>query len=139
EGGERRRHPHIKYLLAKVAGRVITVLQRSADYVVTTTSTFAEALQGRGVVNVDVVRNTAHPLPNYTDHRPRQPDGQLRIVYVGTVGRAQGLETAVRALRIVQDCGVDVAMRVIGTGAGKTRVQQAAEALGVPVTVRGAQ
>ncbi len=139
EGGERRRHPHIKYLLAKVAGRVITVLQRSADYVVTTTSTFAEALQGRGVVNVDVVRNTAHPLPNYTDHRPRQPDGQLRIVYVGTVGRAQGLETAVRALRIVQDSGVDVAMRVIGTGAGKTRVQQAAEALGVPVTVRGAQ
>lgn len=139
EGGENRQHPHVKRTVAHLAARFITVMQRSADYVVTTTSTFAEALKGRGVARVDVVRNTAHPLPNYTAHEPRQPDGQLRIVYVGTVGRAQGLETAVRALRIVQDAGVDVAMRVIGTGAGKNRVQQTAEALGVPVTVRGAQ
>lgn len=139
EGGENRRHPQVKRAVAHLAARFITLMQRSADYVVTTTSTFAEVLQGRGVANVDVVRNTAHPLPNYAEHQNRQPDGQLRIVYVGTVGRAQGLETAVRALRIVQDAGIDVAMRVIGTGAGKNRVQQTAEALGVPVTVRGAQ
>lgn len=139
DGQEERKNAKLKHGLARFASRVITGLQRSADSVVTTTSSFAEVLQGRGVANVEVIRNTAHPVPGYARHEPRPPDGTLRVTYVGTVGRAQGLETAVRALRIVQDSGVAVSMRVIGTGAGKATVAREAEALGVPVMVGGLQ
>ena len=139
EGAEERRHAKIKHVVAKVASGFITRLQRSADCVVTTTAAFAEVLQGRGIVHVEVIRNTAHPVPDYDLHPPRNPNGELRVVYVGTVGRAQGVDTAVRAVRLAKDQGVHVSLRVVGTGAGKQLVQQTAEELGVEVMVRGAQ
>ncbi|GAA1155842.1 glycosyltransferase family 4 protein [Ornithinicoccus hortensis] len=139
DGQEERRRARVKHLIARGASRFLTRLQLSADCVVTTTASFAEVLQGRGVRHVEVIRNAAHPVPNYEHHEPRDADGELRITYVGTVGRAQGLETAVRALRRVQDARVQVSMRVIGTGAGKAAVHQRAEELGVPVSVHGSQ
>lgn len=128
-----------KRVALRFAPHAITWLQRRADRVVTTTATFADVIRARGVRHVSVIRNTAHPIPNYSNHVPRTPTGTLRVVYVGTVGRAQGLQTAIEAIRIARAAGVDIEMRVIGAGVGKEIVSALAEQHDLPVIVRGAQ
>ncbi|MDO5501224.1 MAG: glycosyltransferase family 4 protein [Propionibacteriaceae bacterium] len=135
-----RQKPSLKKRIGlSVAPAGITWLQRRADHVITTTDTFAEILRERGISNVTTVRNSWHEIENYEAKNPRPSDGTLRVVYVGTVGRAQGLVTAVEALRIARAQGADIEMRVIGTGAGKQAVTALAEAEDLPIIVRGAQ
>lgn len=122
-----------------VAPPVLTWLQRRADHVVTTTTTFAHILRRRGLKRVSVIRNSPHALEDYSQHTPRVPDGSLRIVYVGTVGRAQGLLTAVEALRMVRDHGVDAELRIIGTGAGISALTARTAEEDLPIVVQGAQ
>lgn len=61
----------------------------------------------------------------------------LRVLYAGTVGRAQGLENAMRALKIAVDAGAPVEMRIAGHGAHLNTVQNNAKRLGIPVTFLG--
>ncbi|KUG58482.1 hypothetical protein AVL62_11320 [Serinicoccus chungangensis] len=116
----------------------VTWLQRSADLVVTTTDSFATTLRGRQVTRVVTVRNAHHGLPDPSTPVPvPRATGPLRIVYVGTVGRAQGLETAVRAAYLAHHDGVDVILRVVGTGARLASVRRLARELQAPVEFVG--
>lgn len=116
---------------------VITALQRRADAVVTTTQAFADVLQTRGMQRVRVIRNGAHLI----HHPPLPPvertDGELRVLYLGTIGRAQGLANAVRAVARLRDNGVPVRMRIVGDGAESERIRALAEELNAPVDVVG--
>ncbi|MFK5690764.1 glycosyltransferase [Ornithinimicrobium sp. LYQ92] len=123
----------------RAASAGITVLQSRADLIVTTTTSFAEVLRSRGMRDVATVRNAHHALPAVEPipHGSRSSRDTLRIVYVGTVGRAQDLQTAVRALsRVVAD-GTDARIRVVGTGARLSAVQSLARELGAPVEFVG--
>lgn len=125
-------------LRATVVG--MTALQRGADHVVTTTDAFAATLRSRGVGRVTTIRNAWHPFGGSPAAAPsvRTAD-RLRIVYVGSIGRAQGLETAVRALALVQQAGVAAAMTLVGTGTAEASVRELAHSLKVDVTMVGAQ
>lgn len=94
--------------------------QRQADLVVTTTYAFARILRNRGLKRVDTVTNGADPqefiesIPHVGDiNRP------LRIQYLGTIGRSQGLIVALDALRELKKRNLDwyVELRIIGEGA----------------------
>ena len=85
---------------------------------VTTTDSFAQVLRSRGVRRVVTVRNTGA-----TASAGRSPvgrcrsDGVLNVLYLGTVGRAQGLGFAVKAAHIAQQSGTPVVLRIVGDGA----------------------
>lgn len=128
---------HVKRSLARVAAVGTSVLQRRASVVVTTTHSFAERLRERRFRHVRVVRNASHPFEAPLELPTRPLEGELRVVYVGTVGRAQGLETAVEAARLAAQAGVTVRLRVVGGGAGRALVQQEAAAAGVGVELLG--
>lgn len=132
------RQQRVKRLLARTAAVGTSVLQRRASVVVTTTHSFAEKLRERRFGHVRVVRNAAHPFAVPVETARREVTGDLRVVYVGTVGRAQGLETAVRAVRLARAKGVDVHLRVVGGGAGRALVAEVAERVGVTVDIRNA-
>ena len=120
-------------------GRATTRQQRRADAVVTTTDTFAQALRGRGMPRVHVVRNGAHPLPGYAAHVPRVcTDGALNVLYAGTMGRAQGLATAVQAAALAGSRGVHVRLRLVGDGADRAGLVALAAAERVEVELVGA-
>ncbi|MBC9821920.1 glycosyltransferase family 4 protein [Terrabacter sp. MAHUQ-38] len=119
------------------AGALMTALQRRSAAVVTTTESFASALRSRGVRSVHVVRNGAHELPGYRVHSPRDPDGELRVLYLGTVGRAQGLGTAVVAARLAHAAGVSVRLRIVGAGAEHEAVAAMASKGDVPIEILG--
>ncbi|KRE35504.1 hypothetical protein ASG73_16345 [Janibacter sp. Soil728] len=128
---------HVKRALAKVAALTTSQLQRRASVVVTTTHSFAEQLRARRFRHVRVIRNAAHPFSAPLELLPREPAGELRVVYVGTVGRAQGLETGVEAARLARLDGVTVHLRIVGGGAGRALVQEAARESGIDVELLG--
>lgn len=131
----------VRWYAVAAAARGVGFVQRRADLVVTTTDAFTDVLRRRGLRRVATVRNAHHPVPGLAELPPRRrtPDEPLRIVYVGTVGRAQDLETAVRALARARAAGVDATMRVVGTGARTASLAGLVADLGVPVELVGPQ
>lgn len=124
-------------LATTLAHRSTTSLQRHAAAVVTTTVSFAEVLRARGMRRVEVVRNgtvaSAYPaLPH-----PTRPTGSLRVVYLGTMGRSQGLAAAVRAADVVRERGVDLELRMVGSGVDEGHLYDVARHLGAPVQFLG--
>ncbi|WP_043496735.1 glycosyltransferase family 4 protein [Georgenia sp. SUBG003] len=112
----------------------LTGLQRHAAAVVTTTESFADVLSARGVQHVRTIRNGAHgcslPRARVVD-RP----GELRVLYLGTVGRLQGLGTAVAAAARARAAGTPVRLRIIGEGAGANGLRAQARHAGASVEV----
>lgn len=119
-----------------LAHRSITRLQRRTAAVVTTTQAFAQVLRERGVKHVHVIRNgsTVELLP--TLEPPTQHRG-LRVLYAGTLGRSQGLEYAIAAARIAQQRGLDISVRIAGSGAEEPELREIARSTGAPVEFLG--
>ncbi|GAA6527749.1 glycosyltransferase family 4 protein [Intrasporangium sp. DVR] len=123
--------------LIKAASIGMSTIQRRSAAVITTTDTFAEALRDRGLREVHVIRNGAHPVPRYPRHLPRVPDGELHVLYLGTVGRAQGLGAAVLAARQAFAAGVPIRLRIVGAGAEYDAVAEMAAKGDVPIEMVG--
>ncbi|MFC2779016.1 glycosyltransferase family 4 protein [Actinomyces sp.] len=118
---------------------LITRLEREAAAVVTTTDSFAQVLRSRGVRRVVTVRNTGATVQaGRTGADRHRSDGVLKVLYLGTVGRAQGLGFAVRAAHIAQRNGTPVVLRIVGDGAQLQEVTTLARRLGAPVEIHPA-
>lgn len=118
--------------LVPTASTVYTRLQRSADLVVTTTAALADVFRRRGMC-VAAVRNTSFGLvPDSLPAQGPRRDGTLRVLYLGNVGRAQHLATAIRAAALCQQRGVPVRLRIVGDGAEAEAMRQFNARLGHP-------
>lgn len=128
-------------IVAAVKRRVhhgVTMLQRNAARVVTTTESFAQVLGRRGIERTSVIRNGTS-LERYAVVPPRQPDhDELRVLYMGTVGRSQGLDVVVQAAARARDVGVPLQVRIVGQGAALPGLRALNERLGRPVEILGA-
>lgn len=114
----------------KVLAPLMRAARRSAGLVVTTSESYADDLRRRGLGNVICVRNASRalaPIP------PREFDGRLRVLYLGNVGRAQLLATAVRAAARVRAAGHDMVLRIVGQGAHLESIQRLAARIDAPV------
>lgn len=67
-------------------------------------------------------REPSSPLPG---------DGSLSLLYVGALQDIKGVDVLVRALPALADAGVDVELRVAGTGPLEDRLRRLADDLGV--------
>lgn len=124
-------------LATHTADRMLTWLQRSAAAVVTTTDSFAQVLRSRRVEHVAVIHNGA-PLDRFQPLAPPPPTADtLRVVYVGTIGRSQGLDVAVRAAASAAAIGVRVDLRLVGSGVAQDELEALARSLDAPVTFVG--
>lgn len=114
----------------------VTQWQSGARAVVTTTGRFAEVLRERGVEIVHVVRNGTDLslVPRQRDHLPGDHP-ELRCLYLGNMGRSQGLETVVRAAAALRGQGVDVQVRMVGHGVEAAELAALAVELDAPVEV----
>ncbi|MBK0330734.1 glycosyltransferase family 4 protein [Brachybacterium sp. MASK1Z-5] len=114
---------------------LVSAWQRDAQQVVTTTSRFAQVLHGRGVARVDVVRNGTD-LDVVRPQRDHVPDHtELRCLYLGNIGRSQGLETVVQAAARMHKQGVPIRLRLVGHGAERDRLAELARELDAPVEI----
>lgn len=129
--------PLPKKLIKKAIYDVVTHWQLRADAAVTTTEWFGSVLRARGLRNVFCIPNGA----NFQDfaHIPaleaNARAGSLKIQYVGTVGRSQGLDVLVRAVKILQEKRPDIQCetRVIGGGSEVPALRELNDELGTKV------
>jgi glycosyltransferase involved in cell wall biosynthesis len=119
----------------RTAHRVVTNLQRHSDAVVTTTASFADVLRDRRMPRVEVIRNGAPLDEALRGEPPESPE--LRVLYLGTMGRSQGLATAVRAAAELRRRGVPVRVRFVGSGHEEALLRAEARALDAPVEFLG--
>lgn len=139
--GLARRPGPLRGLGLSGAAWAVTALERQSALVVTTTQGLADLLSSRGIRRTALVRNAFHGLPAApTEHNARGAGSgsrPLRVLYAGTVGRAQGLSTAVEAVARAARCGVPVHLRIVGAGAESGLVARLAERTGATVSVQG--
>ena len=131
--------PHgVRGAVKRVIHERITRVQRRANIVVTTTERFAAVLEERGIFRPTVVRNGTEP-DRYALIGPVAHDhSELRALYMGTVGRSQGLDLVIRAAARLRQEDVPLEVRIIGAGADVRRLVALNAELGYPVDVRTA-
>jgi glycosyltransferase involved in cell wall biosynthesis len=118
----------------RLVHRFVTSSQLNASQVITTTREFAAILSARGVREVSVVRNGTDlaeidPLPAPTMDRKG-----LRVLYLGTMGRSQGLGTVIDAASLAEEAGANIEVRFVGEGVAKDALREKAEAVTADVT-----
>lgn len=115
---------------------------RDASSIIVTSSELANNLRTRGelrsygqVPPIFTIRNV---FPVETAYRRVQSNSAgreaLHVLYAGTIGRAQDLQNALKALEICRDRGVDVKLRMVGSGAAKEALHEHARSLRGTVT-----
>jgi len=115
--------------IARKVGRVVTRCQRRADAVITVTPGFGRTLVDRGIEASRVecisngidISNVPWLGSGVTDGRP------LHILYLGTMGVSQGLESVVDALAQLDPSRYRA--RFIGDGTERDRIRWKAEQL----------
>nr|WP_255365829.1 glycosyltransferase family 4 protein [Corynebacterium sp. NML120713] len=116
-------------LSLKKASGVIVTSQREADHL---SREFMQLPEGRRPV-LRVIRNVFPPKSDSQRTVVRSNSPSLRVLYAGTLGRAQKLENALVAARIARDAGIDLELRLIGDGAAWYALHEKAEELGLDV------
>ncbi|MDO4898126.1 MAG: glycosyltransferase family 4 protein [Rothia sp. (in: high G+C Gram-positive bacteria)] len=127
------RQPLYAKIVKHILFKSVTALQKQADLCVTTTQGFAKTLAARGAKKVIVISNGAE-IQNFLnlEHKHRD-DGVLRIQYLGTVGRSQGLNVLIEALEILYQRGYQraVKLRIVGSGSDLPHLKAQAKERGL--------
>jgi glycosyltransferase involved in cell wall biosynthesis len=123
--------------LRALGGRIERWAERHVDATIVYTSRLAGLLaEGGGARPVHVIRRGMDPRP-YADPGPDPfPDieGRARVVFLGRVVRAKGVETLVEAAARLRTRDVEVLL--VGDGPDRSRVERLARRLGVADRVR---
>lgn len=136
-----RRGP-IRVLLAAV-DRLLRSSLLHATAVITTSTSHAQKLETEFESSLSSVRPSVICVRNVFRPQISQPfrvtnekkADTLKILYAGTIGRAQGLENAIRGAQIAADKGKDVELRFVGNGAGRSVIAKRAHDSRVKLSV----
>lgn len=110
--------------------RGLSYVVKRSDLLVTVTNGLARKMIAGGVKNVATVPNGVE-VERTGMRVPESPGGdKLNVLYLGNIGRSQGLDTVIRAVARVSNL---VTLRIVGTGTEKQRLVQLANDLNVDV------
>ncbi|MGP5123014.1 glycosyltransferase family 4 protein [Glutamicibacter ardleyensis] len=119
--------------LEPMVSHALAYLVKRSDLLVTVTRGLAVKMRLNGVKNVATIANgveTERPEVSI-DNEPGT--GTIRVLYLGNIGRSQGLETVIQAASIL---GNKVSVRIVGNGTEKRRLAELADELEANVDFR---
>ncbi|MGO2030495.1 MAG: glycosyltransferase family 4 protein [Glutamicibacter ardleyensis] len=119
--------------LEPMVSHALAYLVKRSDLLVTVTRGLAVKMRLNGVKNVATIANgveTERPEV-FIANEPRTD--ALRVLYLGNIGRSQGLETLIEAANIL---GNKVSVRIVGNGTEKRRLAELADELEANVDFR---
>ena len=125
----------LSWLTEQAMNRVL----KKADGIITTSERLEEWLRIEHESSTQSMTTIRNVFPPRTTDRKRGVQDNtepLRVLYAGTLGRAQKLGNALEAARLAQDTGVPVKLRFVGDGAAWNELHDLAEKLGVDVEFR---
>ncbi|MFS0182655.1 glycosyltransferase family 4 protein [Corynebacterium striatum] len=116
---------------------------RHADGIITTSQDLTEHLEKedrkRGGVSVRPIRTVRNVFPPKSEFiasdKGQRRSLALNVLYAGTVGRAQKIDNAVKAVKIAQDRGYDINLKIVGDGATWHATKETIEVLGIDATI----
>lgn len=119
---------------SKVGSYVFRLTLARASLIVTTSSDLSGSLRARGFEKVTTIKNSpAEHVEVIRDASIRRNfrarERELRIIYAGKVGRAQGISNAVSAVSRARMLGGSIVLRIVGDGAELTEVKALAREL----------
>lgn len=114
--------------LEPLISKFISFVVNRSDMLITVTHGLAEKMQSNGAKNVATISNGVETERASLPITPRAHDDEFHILYLGNIGRSQGLETVIRAMTQVPD---NVHLRVVGQGTEKNKLVEMAETLGI--------
>ena len=126
-------------LMSFVTSRLVNRTLVKADGVIFTSEMhrqyFLKKYAGiQRVPRTAVIRNVFPPrttyIKKYSNKDALRP---LRVLYAGTMGRAQDLENILHAARIAHDSGFPIQLRFVGAGAAKPQLKKLGEELKVDI------
>ncbi len=128
---------HLRAVLKRIAhpaflfaGSVFGYLLSQSDGVLTTSKSHAHAIRNRYVVRTSTLfNNILVPLAKNVPLRNDSSSREVRVLYTGNIGRAQGLENAIEAAKRARQQGTKVVLRLIGQGAHLPRIKKLAAGL----------
>ena len=113
-----------------LAGKVFNATLRRADGIITTSSWHAKSLKMRlGVRTYTLANDILVDLTVAPESPKKVRPPELHVLYTGNVGRAQGLENAIEAVRLAAAENTNVILRFIGGGAHLNLVKELASDL----------
>lgn len=116
--------------ILNIVGRVCNWVYRRMDHIVVLSPGFKTILTARNVPagKIDVIYNWADEASIATPTRSRPEsmpdDGKFRVLFAGNMGRAQALDTAIDAAKILAIKVPNVELCFLGGGLEVTRLQQ---------------
>lgn len=123
-------------LLASGVTRFLNMVFSQALALIVTSEQHAKFLAQEKAIDrpIFVIRNVFPPsFPQAVEPNNRR-DGRLNVLYAGTVGRAQGLSDALKAIKILrEEYGVQARLRIIGDGAAWDALKRQSKELDLPV------
>lgn len=135
------------HIVLRAAERAMILSYSRASLIFTTSENFASSLRDRlsrkrRPPQIFVVRNVFPPVVSLGADDLGQAEGlvhsrELRVIYAGKIGRAQGLDNAVRAVSMAESLGVPVVLRMIGSGVAVESLKDLSHELGVGVEFLG--
>jgi len=118
-------------LVAKSMSRWLRAAYQRASAVIAIAPTMARLLTERGAVpsKVETVLNWADEAFAQPRRQDREQRAGLTVVYAGSLGDLQNLETAIDAARLVADELPEFRLVIAGTGIAESRLRRAASGL----------
>lgn len=131
-------------LAFKVIKLAMNYSLKSSSGIMTTSSWLVDKLYSTVIAEQNkpsvVIRNV-FPTQSYVGDRTSKSvatrSNELRVLYAGTIGRAQKLENVIDSLKLAQLRGVRVKLRMVGDGASRKSLQEYAREVGVDVEFLG--
>lgn len=127
-------------VLSWVTERAMNKALREADGIITTSKKLEVSLDKKNNSTgqkLTTIRNVFPPRTSFSKAEPTcSKDTPLRVLYAGTLGRAQKLSNALVAAKQVAQAGVPIELRFVGDGAAWQELHEAAAKFGIEVDFR---
>ncbi|NWO08536.1 MAG: glycosyltransferase [Alteromonadaceae bacterium] len=131
-------------ILFKAIEAAMNYSLRTASGILTTSSWLSSKIFSTTITEKQkpsVVLRNVFPTQSYIGDRTvsasSAPMNELRVLYAGTIGRAQKLENVVDSLKLAQLRGIKVSLRMVGDGASRRSLQGYVRDSGVDVEFLG--
>lgn len=130
-------------IISRCTEILLNIVLRNASAILVTSANLRDNLQRRRSLlrrgrrpRVEVIRNVFPLESSWRKNQSKGYDGDanLKVLYAGTIGRAQNLLNALEAAKLAEQQGVHVSLTFVGAGASKENLKRQAEQLGVDAT-----
>lgn len=124
-------------MMRMIVRRLLNVVLAKSDGIIVTSKHLETSLASRFDGGNKIVTTIRNVFPANSEPRHRKPRTEdleeFRVLYAGTLGRAQHLMNTLEAVKVAQKAGLNIKLRFVGAGPAKPILKEIAETEDLPI------